>query len=65
MTIDPRDFGRLEAKVDAIQAQLVPLIADLEKRMRAQERRSWIAVGLTMVLGPLFGITGASWHERF
>ena len=63
MTIDPRDFGRLEGKLDAIQAQLVPLVADLEKRMRAQGRRSRIVAGLTVVLGPLFGISTAKFPQ--
>jgi hypothetical protein len=50
--IDPRDFGRLEGKVD----QILDLVKELEPRVRKVEQRQHWYAGAGSVIGLIAGI---------
>lgn len=54
-TIDPRDFGRLEGKVDLILSSVVPQMKDHERRIGSLERSRARAYGFAGALGAVAG----------
>ena len=53
-TIDPREFGRLEAQVEALQSQLNDLSVDVKALLELANRSKgglWLGMGMASAIG--------------
>lgn len=65
--ISPREYGRLEAKVDALEAEMQAMRGDVRALLDMANRSRgalWVGMGLAGLFGGLLTSVGRSWLGR-